>query len=40
MYDADAPGPPLSLEGVRLTLPSAAGPVEILRGVAFDVAAG
>ncbi|MFO1014772.1 MAG: ATP-binding cassette domain-containing protein [Caulobacteraceae bacterium] len=40
MYDADAPGPPLSLEAVRLTLPSAAGPVEILRGVGFDVAAG
>jgi putative ABC transport system ATP-binding protein len=34
---ADAP---LVLEAVTLTLPSAAGPVEILRGVDFRVAAG
>ena len=40
MYDSAAPGPPLVLEGVTLTLPSAAGPVEILRGVDFQVAAG
>jgi putative ABC transport system ATP-binding protein len=32
--------PPLVLEGVGLTLPSAAGPVEILRGVDLAVAAG
>ena len=32
--------PPLVLEGVGLTLPSAAGPVEILRGVDLTVAAG
>ncbi|HUO21306.1 MAG TPA: ATP-binding cassette domain-containing protein [Caulobacteraceae bacterium] len=31
---------PLVLEGVRLTLPSAAGPVEILRGVDLSVAPG
>jgi putative ABC transport system ATP-binding protein len=31
---------PLRLTDVRLTLPSAAGPVDILRGVDFDVAAG
>jgi putative ABC transport system ATP-binding protein len=30
---------PLALQGVQLTLPSAAGPVEILRGVDFAVAA-
>ena len=29
---------PLALQGVNLTLPSAAGPVEILRGVDFTVA--
>ena len=40
MFDATAPGAPLSLEGVGLTLPSAAGPVEILRGVDFAVGAG
>ncbi len=34
------PAPPLALEGVELTLPSAAGPVEILRGVDLTVAAG
>ena len=32
--------PPLVLEGVGLTLPSAAGPVEILRGVDLTVQAG
>jgi putative ABC transport system ATP-binding protein len=40
MYDAAQPGAPLALDGVWLTLPSAAGPVEILRGVDFGVAAG
>ncbi|WP_414694951.1 ABC transporter ATP-binding protein [Phenylobacterium sp.] len=40
MSDAPAPGPPLVLEAVVLTLPSAAGPVEILRGVDLRVAAG
>ena len=34
------PTPPLRLERVELTLPSAAGPVEILRGVDLTVAAG
>ena len=37
MFDASAPTAPLSLSDVRLTLPSAAGPVEILRGVDFEV---
>ena len=32
--------PPLELEGVALTLPSAAGPVSILKGVDLRVAAG
>ena len=40
MFDASAPGAPLSLQSVWLTLPSAAGPVEILRGVDFAVAPG
>jgi len=40
MYDAAQPGAPLALDGVWLTLPSAAGPVEILRGVDFGVAPG
>ena len=40
MFDASAPPAPLSLSGVCLTLPSAAGPVDILRGVDFDVAPG
>jgi putative ABC transport system ATP-binding protein len=40
LFDATAPGAPLFLEAVGLTLPSAAGPVEILRGVDFAVAAG
>jgi putative ABC transport system ATP-binding protein len=40
MPDASPPPAPLSLLGVRLTLPSAAGPVDILRGVDFIVAPG
>jgi putative ABC transport system ATP-binding protein len=40
LSDAPAPGPPLVLEAVALTLPSAAGPVEILRGVDLRVAPG
>ncbi len=32
--------PPLVLDGVCLTLPSAAGPVEILKGVSFSIEAG
>jgi len=40
VYDANAPQPLLALEGVVLTLPSAAGPVEILRGVDISVAPG
>ena len=40
MFDAIAPGAPLALETVCLTLPSAAGPVEILRGVDFVVSPG
>jgi len=40
MFDASAPATPLHLEGVGLTLSSSAGPVEILRGVDFEVAAG
>ncbi|HZZ34793.1 MAG TPA: ATP-binding cassette domain-containing protein [Caulobacteraceae bacterium] len=40
MFDASAPGAPLTLEAVSLTLPSAAGPVEILRGVDFAVLPG
>ena len=40
MYDANAPQPLLALEGVVLSLPSAAGPVEILRGVDISVAPG
>src|SRR5215472_1748300 len=39
MYDASQPSAPLAIDGVWLTLPSAAGPVEILRGVDFSVAA-
>jgi putative ABC transport system ATP-binding protein len=38
MYDASQPGAPLTLDEVWLTLPSAAGPVEILRGLDFSVA--
>ena len=37
MFDASAPPAPLRLLGVHLTLPSAAGPVDILRGVDFTV---
>ena len=33
-------GPPLVLTGVQLTLPSTAGPVDILRGVDLTVASG
>jgi putative ABC transport system ATP-binding protein len=40
MYDASKPGAPLALDSVWLTLPSAAGPVEILRGVDFAVEPG
>jgi putative ABC transport system ATP-binding protein len=40
MFDASQPGAPLALDGVSLTLPSAAGPVEILRGLDFTVEAG
>ena len=40
MFDASAPPAPLRLLGVHLTLPSAAGPVNILRGVDFSVAPG
>jgi putative ABC transport system ATP-binding protein len=40
MYDASQPGAPLALDGVWLTLPSAAGPVEILRGLDFVVQPG
>ncbi|HWF02005.1 MAG TPA: ATP-binding cassette domain-containing protein [Caulobacteraceae bacterium] len=40
MFDASAPPAPLSLHGVGLTLRSAAGAVEILRGVDFRVAPG
>ena len=40
MYDASKPGAPLTLDGVWLTLPSAAGPVEILSGVDFGVDPG
>jgi putative ABC transport system ATP-binding protein len=40
MFDASAPPAPLRLLGVHLTLPSAAGPVNILRGLDFSVAPG
>ena len=40
MADAASPAPVLALEDVTLTLPSAAGPVNILRGVDLTVAAG
>jgi putative ABC transport system ATP-binding protein len=40
MFDASAPPAPLRLLGVHLTLPSAAGPVNILRGVDFTVVPG
>ena len=40
MFDAAQPGAPLALDGVWLTLPSAAGPVEVLRGLDFHVEPG
>jgi putative ABC transport system ATP-binding protein len=40
MFDSRAAAAPLRLTDVRLTLPSAAGPVDILRGVDFEVRAG
>jgi putative ABC transport system ATP-binding protein len=40
VYDATPTVPPLVLRDVSLTLPSAAGPVEILRGVSLQVAPG
>lgn len=40
MFDASAPPAPLRLLGVHLILPSAAGPVNILRGVDFSVVPG
>jgi putative ABC transport system ATP-binding protein len=40
MADARDTPAPLSMLGVRLTLPSSAGPVEILRGVDFTVRPG
>src|SRR3990167_10014614 len=40
MFDAAAMTPPLSLDAVTLTLPSVAGPVEILRGVSLTVGLG
>jgi putative ABC transport system ATP-binding protein len=40
MFDSETPGAPLRLEAVSLTLPSAAGPVEILREVDFSLEPG
>ncbi len=40
MFDAAQPGAPLAMDDVSLTLPSAAGPVDILRGVDFAVSPG
>jgi predicted ABC-type transport system involved in lysophospholipase L1 biosynthesis ATPase subunit len=40
MFDRDETAPPLHLDAVTLTLPSAAGPVDILRGVSLTVKAG
>jgi putative ABC transport system ATP-binding protein len=40
MFDASASVAPLRMLGVHLTLPSAAGPVNILRGVDFTVGPG
>ncbi len=40
MFDADAHVTPLRLDGVTLTLPSTAGPVQILKGVDLIVEAG
>jgi putative ABC transport system ATP-binding protein len=38
--DKTADGPMIRLDGVRLTLASAAGPVNILNGIDLDIAAG
>ena len=35
-----APSPLVEVRGLTLTVPSAAGPVNILRGIDLDVAAG
>ncbi len=40
MFDAAAADAPLALDAVTLTLPSAAGPVEILKGVDFVISPG
>lgn len=40
MFDAQTTTAPLKLQAVTLTLPSAAGPVEILKGVDLEVAPG
>ncbi len=40
MFDANSPATPLRLERVTLTLPSAAGPVQVLRGASLEVAPG
>jgi putative ABC transport system ATP-binding protein len=40
MSQSEVSAPPLALQGVTLTLPSAAGPVQILRGVDLTVAPG
>ncbi|MDQ0466185.1 putative ABC transport system ATP-binding protein [Caulobacter ginsengisoli] len=40
MFDAAIDSLPLTLENVTLTLPSSAGPVDILRGVSLVVGAG
>ena len=40
MYDVASDSTPLKLDAVTLTLPSAAGPVEILRGVDLTVRPG
>lgn len=40
MFDAQTTTAPLRLQAVTLTLPSAAGPVEILKGVDLEVAPG
>jgi putative ABC transport system ATP-binding protein len=40
VFDANSPATPLRLERVTLTLPSAAGPVQVLRGASLEVAPG
>src|SRR5438105_15858831 len=41
MTDSPLPaGPLVALDDVRLTLPSTAGPVDILRGISLTIAAG